>query len=303
MVYVDGNAPPAVAHRVETLATARRFTLLRSPHHLSPNQARNLALGHVRTKYTVFLGNDVLVADGWLESLTRCAEETGASFVSGVSCWPSPDEPVVYCAGGETHIVDDGRSRTLCDVHHHAGRRFVDVRAGLRRQPSEAATFHCVLVRTDVLQGMGGLDEQLHVLDHVDLCLRAHREGAGGWFEPTSVVTYVPPHPLRFSDLPFFLLRWSRAWIESSFAHFCHKWDIDPRDPTLEGNRRWLHDHRWRVLGAVRRLGHLRVGHGALTATECAIDAVVTNTIVRRHAHQSGSLRALVPVGAPSPRT
>jgi hypothetical protein len=109
-VCVDGHPPPPLRRRLEELATARRFTLLRSSHLLSPNEARNQALAHVHTKYTVFLGNDVLVTDGWLDALVTCAEETGASFVGGVSCWGAPDRPVVYCAGGETHVDDrDGR--------------------------------------------------------------------------------------------------------------------------------------------------------------------------------------------------
>jgi glycosyltransferase involved in cell wall biosynthesis len=289
LVCVDGNSPAATRRRLEEHAIARGFTLLRSPHYLSPNEARNVAIAQVRTKYAVFLGNDVLVTDGWLEALVTCAEETGASFVSGVSCWGALDKPVVYCAGGESHLVEDGGRRGIRDVHYHAGRPLIEVRAELRRQPSEAAVFHCMLVRTDVLERLGGLDEELHVLDHVDLCLRAQGEANGGWFEPRSVVMYVPPSPLRGSDVPYFLLRWSRAWIESSFAHFCCKWDIDPGDPGLDGNLRWLHDHRWRLLGRPRQLLHRRAGEHATRAVEAAIDTIVTNTLVRRDARRRAS--------------
>jgi hypothetical protein len=281
LVCVDGHPPPPLRRRLEELATARRFTLLRSSHLLFPNEARNQALAHVHTKYTVFLGNDVLVTDGWLDALVTCAEETGASFVGGVSCWGAPDRPVVYCAGGETHVDDRDGRRTLRDVHHHAGRPLLDVWSELRRQPSEAAVFHCVLVRTDVLEQLGGLDEQLHVFDHIDLCLRAQGCAGGGWFEPRSLVVYAPPARLRGADLRYFLLRWSRAGVDSSAAHFCRTWNLDPDESGLEGDVAWLDDHRWSVLGRWRTSVRRVAGEDALGRMDALLDAVVTNTLVR----------------------
>ena len=173
LVYVDANSPAAIGRRLARAALERDFTLAGSTHFLSPNEARNLGFARVRTKYTVFLGNDVFVTDGWLESLVECAEETGAAFVGGVSCWGEHGAPVVYCAGGESHLVDrDDGTRGLHDVHHGANRPLVEERLALRRAPSEAAVFHCMLVRSEVVDRLGGMDEDLYVLDHVDWCLR-----------------------------------------------------------------------------------------------------------------------------------
>jgi GT2 family glycosyltransferase len=281
LVWVDGDPPPPLRRRLEELSSARGFTLLRSSHPLSPNEARNQALAHVHTKYTVFLGNDVLVTDGWLDALVTCAEETGAAFVGGVSCWGAPDRPVVYCAGGETHIDERDGRRTLRDVHHHAGRPLRDVWPELRRQPSEAAVFHCVLVRTDVLDQLGGLDGRLHAFEHVDLCLRAQHRASGGWFEPRSLVVHAPPTRLRGADLRYFLLRWSRTWVDSSAAHFCRTWNLDPDDSGLDGNIRWLGDHRWSMLGRWRTSVRRVAGERALERVDALLDAVVTHTVVR----------------------
>jgi hypothetical protein len=291
-VYVDANSPAAIGRRLARAAVERDFTLARSTHFLSPNEARNLGFARVRTKYTVFLGNDVFVTDGWLESLVECAEETGAAFVGGVSCWGEHGAPVVYCAGGESHLVDrDDGTRGLHDVHHGANRPLVEERLTLRRVPSEAAVFHCMLVRSEVVDRLGGMDEDLYVLDHVDWCLRAQHEAGGGWFEPRSVVRYSPPSPPRASDVPYGLLRWSRSWIESSCARFCDKWGVDPTDPGLGGNVRWMHEHRWRMFGRGGEALRQRCGDRMTEGAHGLIDAVVTNTLVRAHARRHARQR------------
>src|SRR5207249_8335576 len=49
--------------------------------HLVPNEARNIGLRRVRTRYVVFIDNDAVPAPGWLERMVECAEETGAWVV------------------------------------------------------------------------------------------------------------------------------------------------------------------------------------------------------------------------------
>jgi hypothetical protein len=299
LVYVDGNAPRREARAVQRICARHHFTLLRTARYLSPNRARNLALRHVDSRYTVFLANDVLVSPGWLESLVDCAEATGAAFVSGVSLTGPPERPVVYCAGGETRIdVSANGRRALRDVHYHAGREYLDIAAELRRGPSQAAVFHCMLVRTDTLRRLGGLDEQLYVFDHIDLCLRCAREAGGGWFEPASVVVYAPPSPTRASDAMFFLLRWSKAWIDSSVTHFVDKWSLDPADSGLAPNLEWIGEHRWlpfaRARGALRR----RAGNRAGDELDRVVDGAIRHTLVRantRRSNYSDSATVVIP--------
>src|SRR5688500_11578950 len=66
LVYVDGGSPSPIRRYIAAQAKARGFELIRTEHYLSPNQARNLAISRVTTKYVVFVDNDVLVEPGWL---------------------------------------------------------------------------------------------------------------------------------------------------------------------------------------------------------------------------------------------
>ena len=69
LLYVSAGAPNGVQKYLESASDQRGFRLIETPRCLSPNQARNLALGEVATKFVVFLDNDALVTPGWLERL------------------------------------------------------------------------------------------------------------------------------------------------------------------------------------------------------------------------------------------
>jgi GT2 family glycosyltransferase len=285
LVYVDGNSPTRARRYLDARAAEAGFTQVRLDHYVSPNEARNLGFARVDTPYVAFVDNNAVVSDGWLDSLLECARTTSAAFVSPVYCEGSLDAGVIHTAGGEGRIdVIDG-TRTLVDVHLHCHQRLADIRRALRREPCEIAEFHCVLARSDVVADVGGFDMALPAaLEHIDFCLRAVNRHGGGWFEPRAVVTYLGPPPLPASDVPYFALRWSKAWIDASFEHFAAKWQLSPDDPGLRENREWLEHYRWKHLRYVR--GGLRrtLGPRAVRAVERVADRAVSSALVRTSA-------------------
>ncbi|NEQ52631.1 MAG: glycosyltransferase family 2 protein, partial [Leptolyngbya sp. SIO3F4] len=58
------------------------------------------------------------------------------------------------------------------------------------------------------------------------------------------VVTYVPQAPNHWSDLAYFMLRWSDTWEVESLLHFQQKWDLDMDQYFLQ---------RYKQLGYCRR--------------------------------------------------
>lgn len=62
LVYVDGNSPALVKEYLTTQAQQRGFELIRTDYYLYPNQARNMGLSKVKTKYVVFADNDIELA-------------------------------------------------------------------------------------------------------------------------------------------------------------------------------------------------------------------------------------------------
>ena len=126
LVYIDGNSPPPIAEHLADQARQKGFRLIRRSRYLTPNEARNIGWSSVTTKYVVFIDNDVFVEPGWLQSLVRCAEETGAWVVGPLYLEGDAASPLVHMAGGAAHFVE------------RDGRRFG---AGSRRRPIARTIF------------------------------------------------------------------------------------------------------------------------------------------------------------------
>ncbi len=182
----------------------------------------------VDTKYIVFFDNDVIVTPGWLTNLVNCAEETNAAVVGPLMCQYEPLHEMVHFAGGESHIfVDKKGRRRLREKMYLQGKRVADVRQKLQRTATELAEFHCVLVRRDIFDRVGMLDEAfLNTKEHLDFCMSVRQAGEKVYFEPDCVVTYLPGPPLETTDLHYYMLRWSNAWQMASLKRMREKWDL-----------------------------------------------------------------------------
>jgi len=236
LIYVDGNSPREIQEYLQHKSQEKGFKLIRTEYYLSPNQARNLAIPHVDTKYLLFVDNDVLVSQGWLKHLIECAEEETATVVCPLTCIGKNIGETIHLAGGEAHIVEqlkeDGTiKRKVHEKHYFVNRKFVDVKSQLQRQKCEFAEFHCMLVRTDIFETIGLLDEKLlSTREHIDFCMTVNNAGGSFYCEPNSIVTYVTGLKWEIPELSYFLLRWSDAWEVTSLERFAEKWDLPTKD-------------------------------------------------------------------------
>lgn len=224
LVYVDGGSPRRIAGYLQRQADSRDFRLIRTNHYLSPNRARNLGAEGVETPYIVFIDNDVIVAPNWLSPLVECAEQTGAAVVGPLIYEQRPLHTIVHFAGGEarieTTVVDSRAERHLIE-------KIFKKNIPSTSEPTGCAEFHCMLVRTEAFQSVGGLDEHmLSTRENIDFCMAIKDSGGAIYLEPTSKITYLEPSSLKFSDVPYFALRWSDDWDLSSLHHLRDKWEL-----------------------------------------------------------------------------
>lgn len=255
LVYVDGGSPAPIREYLARRAAEGSFQLLRTENYLVPNMARNLAAAQIRSKYIVFIDNDAIVSPNWLAPLVDCAEATGAWVVGPVYCEREPIATRIHMAGGSAKILTDNGRRVFEEEHRFYGKMLKQIGPNLHREPVEQIEFHCVLVRTEVFDRLGPLDEQLmSAAEHTDLCLLTRKHGGEVYLEPKSVVTYLPPPPFAAFDLDYFQLRWSHAWNESTIKRFREKWDLAADDPGLVSLSRWLAGHRRLALEPYRRV-------------------------------------------------
>lgn len=228
LIYVDGNSPPEIAQYLREQAIDNNFQLIRTDYYLFPNRARNIALARVDTKYVAFVDNDIIVSPGWLSTLIQCAEATGAAVVGPLMCQEEPVHEIVHFAGGEAHTFTDIKGRTrMREKMYKQGHQVAQLRPKLQRSETELCEFHCMLVRTDVFDRTGYFDEgMLNTKEHLDFCMTVRKLGETVYFEPDSLVTYVPAVPLSLIDWEFYMLRWSDDWELSSLNHFRQKWEL-----------------------------------------------------------------------------
>ena len=239
LVYVDGRSPRHVRAYLEARAREVGFRLVRYEEYLSPNRARNVGAALASTEYVVFVDNDAIVTDGWLEPLVERADTTGAWVVGPLYLIGETQYEAIHAAGGNLFLDGPPGARQLRTEHCLQGTRVSDLPEPLTARRCDFAEFHCMLVRREALARVGGFDEALlSTREHEDFCLAVRDHGGDVWFEPASVVTYLPPprrpqtghifgpalHP---SDVPFYSLRWSELWNRRSIDHFVEKHGLE----------------------------------------------------------------------------
>ncbi|NEZ66094.1 glycosyltransferase [Leptolyngbyaceae cyanobacterium CCMR0082] len=242
LIYVDAGSPKHIQKYLAREAAKRGFTLLRSDQFLSPNQARNLGLSQITTDYVVFIDNDIHVSSGWLEPLLRCAKETNAAAVCPLTCIGKPLHDRIHFAGGEARIFMDVQGeqiwRRLYEKRFLVSRSAAAIKHQLYRRACELVELRCTLVRRDIFEQLGCLDEKLlGTQEDIDFCLSVSRAHGQMFCEPASVVTHVPEISYRWSDLGYFMLRWSDMWEVESLMYFQQKWALDMDEYFLQRYR------------------------------------------------------------------
>ncbi len=299
LVYLDGHSPRRVRAYLESQARKLRFTLIRTEHYLSPNEARNLGLQYVESKYVVFIDNDVIVAPGWLDALIECAEETGAWVVGALYCIGEPIHQIVHMAGGESGIAEEDGKRAYYEHHHYVDKPLADALTQLHRQETDIVEFHCMLVRHDAFQQIGPLDEALlSAPEHADFCLTVREAGGSIYLEPRAVVTQLAPPPVAWSDLPFFALRWNPEWNHRSTMRFHEKWNLSDDSAYWQQLSSFL-EHRSKMYYKTLGLQPLRtmlalISEGMLSSFDAAVDRLVARLLV--HPAEQKRARACPPI-------
>lgn len=244
LLYVDNAVPASVRADLEELSASHGFEIIRAQHPLAPNQARNLGLAHAKGRYVLFVDNDVVFDDDWLEELVACMTDQKATVVAPLVCQHGPHHTIVHCAGGEfmgPAQFERFRQQPLPDPAHPEDRRWtMEEKIYLQDHPIEDVgldalqvgfvEFHCFMVETAFLKAHGGFDPKLTATkEYIDLAMIVARAGGTVWIEPKSRVTFLthPPQPvLKLSEVPYFMLRWSDAWEYDSLKHLAQKWGL-----------------------------------------------------------------------------
>jgi GT2 family glycosyltransferase len=245
LVYIDGNSPKIIAQKLREESVQKGFELIRSNLYLTPNQARNLGMERVTTKYVVFIDNDVSPDPNWLEHMVACAEQTTAAIVVPLVLEGWRDDPIVHLAGGLAHFEEKDGKRRFIDQHNLHPSKYEEVRATLQREPTELFEFHGCLMRSAVVFELGPFDPELvSLFEHVDFSLICRNAGYAIFFEPEAVVFYPYFSSFEWNEFQNFYIRWNDCWATRSIRHFAKKWNLCLDDPYFYWTRRFVRGHR-----------------------------------------------------------
>ncbi len=177
-LFVVDNAStdetPAVIREFEPefLAAGVRFITWRNAENKGCSAARNDAWAKATTKYTVLLDNDTAVCSRhWLERLSRIMDAEPKLGILGPKLiypfLPHPIQCAGVCISPLGRIAFRGRGKPRHEKRFCA------------RRPVNALISACWIMRTDLQDSVGLLDELFHPVQYedLDLCLRARQSG------------------------------------------------------------------------------------------------------------------------------
>src|SRR5882672_11342487 len=117
-MYLDVQSPDWLRETLARRSTEWGLEVLRFDEPYWPHEVRNRVVGTIDSDYVVFIDNDVLVDEGWLDALVACADETGAGIVGPLYLLGDGIRPPkIHMAGGRLTeaVAEDGR--VLVDTH------------------------------------------------------------------------------------------------------------------------------------------------------------------------------------------
>lgn len=142
-------------------------------------KACNQGAAKASGEYLLFLNNDTIVTENWMDVLVRELEENPEIAMAG-SKLLYPDETIQHAGVvfGEDKIPYHIYAREIKEKHYvNKKRKF------------NAVTAACMLVRNDAFRKVGGFDENfMNGYEDIDLCLKIKELGMDIMYCPESVV-------------------------------------------------------------------------------------------------------------------
>lgn len=244
-LYLDVQSPPWLRELLARRAAEWHLQIVRFDEPLWPQQARIEVAADFTSEYVVFIDNDVEVSSGWLQAMLNCADETGAGIVGPLYLWgDGATPPKVHMAGGKMVDRIDPDGRVIEESHEGMNADPDDPSLDLQRRACGFVEFHCMLIRTDLLDQGRLLDPDIAcVHEHIDVALGARERGFEVMFEPAARVTYLAFAPYSLDELSLLRRRWAPAAGEASIAAFCRKWRVVDDERSFWGVRTFLQRH------------------------------------------------------------
>lgn len=215
IIVVDNASSDATPTRIPTEMPKVRY--LRQPVNLNFAGACNAGAQAARAPLLLFLNNDTIPLDGWLEPLLQ--EVKSHPNVVAVGSRLLYESQLIQHAG--IAFSRDARS----PYHPYRLLPSTDPRVNHRRE-LQAVTAACILIRADAFLQCHGFDELFrNGYEDLDLCLRLRQRGGSVVYQPRSTLIHLEsqtPGRMRHDNdnRRRFFHRWQHAVLSDEDAFF-----------------------------------------------------------------------------------
>jgi len=217
IIVVDNASSDATPQRMQQQQAAH-IRYVRNEVNRNFAGACNQGAAAATGKYWLFLNNDTIPVQGWLEALLD--ELRTHPEVAAVG------SKLLYESGHVQHAGVVFARDTRSPFHPYRMLRMDDARVNRRRE-LQAVTAACVLIRPKWFQDCGGFSEDFrNGYEDLDLCLKIRQRGGVIVYQPKSVVFHLEsqtPGRMKFDNenRALFFQRWQSALLadEDAFYH------------------------------------------------------------------------------------
>jgi GT2 family glycosyltransferase len=210
LIVVDNGSTDGTA---DYLATLDGVTVVSNRDNAGFARACNQGARAARSDKLLFLNNDTVVHEGWLQMLLDCLEQHPEAGILGCR--------LLYPDGTVQHA---GVAITVDGIVEHLFSGFsADHPAVTQPRSLQAVTAACMLVQRTCFESVGGFDEGYsNGFEDVDFCLKARSRGYDVRYSPdTRIVHYEESSPGRNLHESYNKLRFRQRWqneIKPDFA-------------------------------------------------------------------------------------
>jgi GT2 family glycosyltransferase/Tfp pilus assembly protein PilF len=257
-VIVVDNASTDETQQVLKNFSGKNVRVLRNENNRGFAGACNQGAAAAKGKYLLFLNNDTVALQGWLDELIEEVRVHPEVVAVG--------SKLLYESGLIQHAGVAFERETRSPFHPYRLLRADDPRANHRRE-LQAVTAACVLIRPEWFEKCGRFSEEYrNGYEDLDLCLNLRKQGGVIVYQPKSVLYHLEsqtPGRMRHDseNRSLFFRKWSDAILSDEDAFYFEdgyrivsKQDIPGATPKLARFASEEEKARWSVAARVQQL-------------------------------------------------
>ncbi|MBF0431563.1 MAG: glycosyltransferase [Fibrobacteria bacterium] len=166
VIIIDNGSTDKTEHYLNTLPKA--IKIIRNDSNLGFARACNQGAAAAEGKYLVFLNNDTIPQEGWIDELITTAEsDSSTGVVSGKLLFPNGK---IQHAGVAFHV---SRLPYHLYMDKNGNEPYVN-----KQREFNAVTGACLLIKKTLFTSLGTFDEHFeNGLEDIDLCLKVKEQG------------------------------------------------------------------------------------------------------------------------------